>query len=94
MPVTLFCHGRAEWGRCITHLRLSLNVFNKAEIHSSSHSNLQFDLLHPLLIQTGSQIPVCGLTGRALGGLSAAPGAGFCGQNLGIKCISCEDTHL
>ena len=28
------------------------------------------------------------------GGRSAAPGAGFCGQNLGIKYIPCVGTHL
>ena len=38
---------------------------------------------------SGSQIPVYGLAGRGLGGRSAAPGAGFCGQNLGIKYIPC-----
>ena len=49
-----------------------------------------------------SQIPVYGLSGWALGGWmagwlggrSAVPGAGFCGQNLGIKYIPCVGTHL
>ena len=41
-----------------------------------------------------SQIPVYSLTGCGLGGRSIAPGAGFCGQNLGIKYIPCVGTHL
>ena len=41
-----------------------------------------------------AKIPVYGLPRRALGGRSAAPGAGFGGQNLGIKCIPCVGTHL
>ena len=46
------------------------------------------------VVRARSQILVYGLTGRALGGRSAAPGAGFCGQNLGIKYIPCVGTHL
>ena len=38
-------------------------------------------------LRARSQIPVYGLTGRSLGSQSAALGAGFCGQNLGIKYI-------
>ena len=40
------------------------------------------------------QIPVYDLTGRGLGGWSAAPGTGFCWQNLGIKYIPCIGIHL
>ena len=44
-------------------------------------------------IHCRSQIPVYGLTGRALGGRSAAPGAGFWEQNLEIEYIPCVGTH-
>ena len=40
-------------------------------------------------VRARSQIPVYGLTGRGLGSRLAMPGAGFCGQNLGIKYIPC-----
>ena len=45
-------------------------------------------------IRARSQILVYGLTGRGLGGRSAALGVGFCGQNLGIKYIPCVGTDL
>ena len=51
-------------------------------------------LLKQGYLRACSQIPVYDLTGRGLGGRSVAPGAGFCGQNLGIKYIPCVGTHL
>ena len=42
-----------------------------------------------MIIRARSQIPVHGLTGRALGDRSAAPGAGLWWKNLGIKCFPC-----
>ena len=45
-------------------------------------------------LRARSQIPVLGLTGRAHGCQAAASGAGFSGQNLGIKYIPCVGTHL
>ena len=48
----------------------------------------------PTRLRARSQIPVYGLTGRGIAAWSAAPGAGFCGQNLGIKYIPCVGIHL
>ena len=45
-------------------------------------------------LRARSQISVYGLTEWDLGGQSAARGAGFCEQNLGMKCIPCVGTHL
>ena len=39
-------------------------------------------LFTSVCVRARSQLPLYGLTGRALGGRSAAPGAAFRGQNL------------
>ena len=51
------------------------------------------DERHQSLLRARSQIPVLGLTGQARGGREAAPGVGFSGQNLRLKCISSVGNH-
>ena len=86
---------------CFYIFCIGLNTFIFALAASSVklwHRNMHFYhrslLLQPEYLRAHSQIPVYGLTGRALGGRLAVLGAGFCGQNLGIKCIPCVGTHL
>ena len=68
--------------------------------YTKTYKSLLMSPCHFILCEIGnmlgarSQIPVYGLTGWALGGRLAVLGAGFCRQNLGIKCIPCVGTHL